>query len=134
MGGGRGRGRKKNVCTFRRSQFTSKKSSRRSCLLPPHQNGMPPTVALNIEPFIPTSRYMESSRAPPGAAVADRGFCKVPSRNEQVRLKDLKSAQDMNREIGIVLQHVGAQDRYQVKLTSQEQKGTLTMPISLFIS
>jgi hypothetical protein len=63
---------------------------------------MPPTVALNIEPFIPTSRYMESSRAPPGAAVADRGFCKVPSRNEQVRLKDLKSAQDMNREIGIV--------------------------------
>jgi hypothetical protein len=54
---------------------------------------------------------------------------KIPSPGDKVRLQGLSSASDLNGETGKVLLYVKEQRRYQVKLTSVDRKGTLSIKV-----
>ena len=55
---------------------------------------------------------------------------KIPSPGDKVRLQGLASAGDLNGETGNVLRYVKEQLRYQVKLTSVDRKGTVSIKMA----
>jgi hypothetical protein len=54
---------------------------------------------------------------------------RIPSSGDKVRLQGLASAGDLNGETGKVLRYVKEQMRYQVKLTSIDRKGTVSIKV-----
>jgi hypothetical protein len=52
---------------------------------------------------------------------------KIPSPKDTVRLQGLASAADLNGAMGVIVRYAPEQDRYQVKLTSVDRKGTLAV-------